>query len=421
MTTFPAANYWSNAGRTEAEQKQFGEDFLAATKQLIGGSASSTLTIASDQITPTGGFHYVDTQAAAATDDLAQILQTNLPDGSFLMLGLANAAHNVVIKHNAGGTGTIKLVGAVDVTLDLVSSFILFQRVGTTWEERDRFYGTDSAAHRAFYALAGLAQNTFTGRQEWKQGANIASASTLTLGTDGNSFHVTGTTTINGISTTPAGTLIELIFDGALTVAHSAGLILSGGASLSTFAGCSLLVRSEGSGNYREVESLSGQRVINRVTADTTVINTTTETTVFTFSVPGGMLGTNRRLRLQLIGSFTNTDVVFHSATVRLKYGGTTLTTQAVLLDIATVGFLIEALLSADGATNAQRGSVHSIADFFASGFAVVGANASPIRYTEGGAAADSTAAQTLLISVQLDIVSIGVGYTMKSAVLELL
>lgn len=51
-------------------------------------------------------------------------------------------------------------------------------------------------------------------------GASVASAGDLTLGLDGNVFHVTGTTTINAITTTNwrAGAIITLIFDASLTL-----------------------------------------------------------------------------------------------------------------------------------------------------------------------------------------------------------
>lgn len=61
------------------------------------------------------------------------------------------------------------------------------------------------------------------------QGANIASASALALGTDGNMFKITGTTTITSITSVPqAGTLITLWFAGALTFTDGSNLVLNG-------------------------------------------------------------------------------------------------------------------------------------------------------------------------------------------------
>jgi len=69
------------------------------------------------------------------------------------------------------------------------------------------------------------------------QGAAIASAATLTLGADGNTFSVTGTTTITAIASVAIGTTATLIFAGALTLTNSASLILPGGANITTAAG----------------------------------------------------------------------------------------------------------------------------------------------------------------------------------------
>ncbi len=63
-------------------------------------------------------------------------------------------------------------------------------------------------------------ESRFDGRVCQAQGANVASAATLTLGTDGNLFHITGSTNIDFITTTgwTSGSIIVLKFDGILTV-----------------------------------------------------------------------------------------------------------------------------------------------------------------------------------------------------------
>lgn len=86
--------------------------------------------------------------------------------------------------------------------------------------------------------VAGLGANTFTGVQRWAKGADVASAGALTLGTDGNYFDITGTTSITSIATAGVGTRARLHFDAALTLTHHAtDLILPGGANITTAAG----------------------------------------------------------------------------------------------------------------------------------------------------------------------------------------
>lgn len=86
-----------------------------------------------------------------------------------------------------------------------------------------------------------------------EQGTDVASASTLAIGSGGY-FAVTGTTTITGISSRPAGKEILLKFASALTLTHNAtSFILYGSASRTTRAGEMIRFVSEGSGNWREV------------------------------------------------------------------------------------------------------------------------------------------------------------------------
>lgn len=76
----------------------------------------STLTIASGVITITKSHHRVDTESAAATDDLDTI--NGGVDGDILILESLNDARTIVVRHNGGGTGNIFLQGAANASLD---------------------------------------------------------------------------------------------------------------------------------------------------------------------------------------------------------------------------------------------------------------------------------------------------------------
>jgi len=86
-----------------------------------------------------------------------------------------------------------------------------------------------------------------------KKGIDIASATELPIGTDGNSFDVTGTTTITSIATTGnVGTSIRLHFDGILTLTHHAtDLILPTGANVATAVGDIVEFEEYASGDFR--------------------------------------------------------------------------------------------------------------------------------------------------------------------------
>lgn len=149
--------------------------------------------------------------------------------------------------------------------------------------------------------------------------------------------------------------------------------------------------------------------VPNKVTANTTVTNTTVETTLYTFSVPGGTLSTDNTLRLTLFGSL---DGVAGSSniTIRLKYGAATLTTAVFSRGGSNQGFELVAHLSGDGTTSAQAGSLRFQA----------GENVSGVTVSNGGTSAiDSTAAQNIVVTVQWVEAQAGNNITLRYAILE--
>lgn len=113
--------------------------------------------------------------------------------------------------------------------------------------------------------------NSYTAIQKWAKGADVASATALTLGDDGNYFDITGTTAITSIATKGVGTRVLLQFDAALTLTHSAAdLVLPGGLSITTAAG-----------DHAEfVEYATGDwRCVNYVRAAATTLDVASATT----------------------------------------------------------------------------------------------------------------------------------------------
>ena len=105
-------------------------------------------------------------------------------------------------------------------------------------------------------------------RRPWAKGADVASATAANLGsnTDGDYFHITGTTGIaaSNFGTVDAGIERTIVFDGALLLTHNGtSFILPGAANITTAAGDVAVFRSEGSGNWRCVsyEKASGAPV----------------------------------------------------------------------------------------------------------------------------------------------------------------
>jgi hypothetical protein len=114
------------------------------------------------------------------------------------------------------------------------------------------------------------------------KGADIASATALTLGKDGNAFDITGTTTITSIGTQGIGSQVTLQFDAALTFTHHAtDLILPGAANITTAAGDIAVMYEYASGDWRCVSYTKTTGLPIIYDADTTkndTVNTFTKT-----------------------------------------------------------------------------------------------------------------------------------------------
>ncbi len=102
-------------------------------------------------------------------------------------------------------------------------------------------------------------------------------------------------------------------------------------------------------------------RVLDRDVAVATVASTTDETTVYTYTVPGGTLSTNKKLRLSVLADHLNNDGAARNLTVKVKYGTTTLfstgamsitnsaTRRGILLSLDLAAFASESAQVAGG------------------------------------------------------------------------
>jgi len=87
---------------------------------------------------------------------------------------------------------------------------------------------------------------------EGTKGADIASAGTTVIGTDGGYFDITGTTGITAM-TVAAGRVFTLQFDGVVTLTHSATLYLSGAANFTTEANDHMTFISVAANDVRQI------------------------------------------------------------------------------------------------------------------------------------------------------------------------
>lgn len=158
----------------------------------------------------------------------------NSAAASKILMGLDGSDYTVI---QSGGTG-IRFPNAANA----VNLMLIADTGGAT------VTGGLSVLNNSSVAIFGVSEaNGITNHRE---GANVASASTITP--TGNIFHVTGTTNIDAISTTgiTAGTTITLIFDGILIVGDAGNLKLA--SAFTTSADDSLTLVWDGS-NWIEV------------------------------------------------------------------------------------------------------------------------------------------------------------------------
>jgi hypothetical protein len=163
---------------------------------------------------------------------------------------------------------------------------------------------------------------------------------------------------------------------------------------------------------------------LDRLTSVTTLVNSTVETTMYSFSVPGGTLGTTHALRFSGVGDFgNNSGTTSYQFVLRIKYGATTIA-QHVFANLNSGNFTqpltIDAELHAFVATNAQRARSHVGFDGIAHGDANSGiaitrdfaggggggitlgtASGLPTFSVHNGVAEDSTAAKNFTVTFQ--------------------
>jgi hypothetical protein len=97
-------------------------------RNLTMDGTNTTLTIATGAVAITTSLHAIDTEAAAATDDLDTI--TGGQTGQVLYIHAADSTHDVVAKD---GTGNLKLAG--DFTMNNAEDTLTLIYNGTNWLE----------------------------------------------------------------------------------------------------------------------------------------------------------------------------------------------------------------------------------------------------------------------------------------------
>jgi hypothetical protein len=160
------------------------------------------------------------------------------------------------------------------------------------------------------------------------------------------------------------------------------------------------------------------------VAAGTTITNDATEKTIYSKSIAGGTLGTLNRIQLRLMAKMNanSADGTARTATLRIKYGATTLMTWTLTITDAAVRSgaadapsTLEVWLNGNGATNAQIAHARMFWPQQTS------AGGYWITWTEGWntSAEDSTAAKTFAVTLQYGQTKSDDSYTRQHSSLE--
>lgn len=195
------------------------------------------------------------------------------------------------------------------------------------------------------------------------------------------------------------------IASSALLAAH--GVVIGGGAGaapVATAAGVAgqMLVSGGPAADpsFQNVTSL----LLDKSTTEQVVSNTAAPTSIYSFSVPAGTLGTAKILRLTINGWYSNTSGGASTLAFTVTFGGTTIMSGSLTNFVTgtTGAFRLIVDINANGATNSQRAV--SIVNMVASTIATtvgVSATAGLLNTAWHDAMAeDSTAAKTLSVSV---------------------
>jgi hypothetical protein len=239
---------------------------------------------------------------------------------------------------------------------------------------------------------------------EFARTAVVSKSSNYTITADDDFVIATSTPTLTlytAVGNTGKQVRIKNSGTGVVTLDGNASETVHGTVTAPLFPGEDVLLTSDGS-NW--LTNLPSVRLIDRDVAALTVANSTTETTVYTFSVPANTLGSNRMLRLTILADYLNNSGSSSNFDIAVKWGGSTMlgpslgsqSTSAVRRRFQTA-----AVIAANNATNAQI--VSGVLNFTnpATDAAWTVRSTGDDKNAANSATADTTAAQTLSVTVQ--------------------
>jgi len=176
------------------------------------------------------------------------------------------------------------------------------------------------------------------------------------------------------------------------------------------------VLRSASTIDFKQGRALAAG-LYDRANSDTTVGNTTTETTLYSKSVTANDLAATGGLRLTMTGTWLNNSGSGKTLTLRVKFGATTIFSYGFTLSSnASTGRFEIGVTLFNTATNAQVANI--VAQYFRGGGSTTLVDGYRNKTT---AAEDTTASKTLSVTVQWDAAHANATTTKEMAFLEIL
>lgn len=300
---------------------------------------------------------------------------------------------------------------------------------------------TGGLEHNLFPESSADARTLGTSSKFWGlsylKGVSLSPATTLTVAsgivtnTQGvHALDTEGAAASDDLDTITAGAGIAAEFVlvlRAANVAHvvtlkdgTGNLILRGPCALdSTDAMIALLYDGT---NWREVGRSVTVGILDRNVTTAEIVSNASEATVYTFSVPANTLGTNRSIRLTLVADYLNNTGAPKVLNATVKYGGSVvgLLGNSLAASATRYSVRISVDLNAFAATGTQVGMCNMVTVPGITGGAS-GGSVTDDWSGNTGLTVDSTAAQTLLVTVTLNTSSASLSFKIKTVQVELL
>lgn len=152
--------------------------------------------------------------------------------------------------------------------------------------------------------------------------------------------------------------------------------------------------------NGNQIQAGAGMRVLagSVETTDVSWTNNNSKNTAYTRNIPGGTLGTNKWIKVTVLGFASNTSGADRTIAVFLAYGSFEISGIIYSANGINTGIEVVGYICADGVTNAQDLILRAVNGYGSTGGAV-GSNA-----VSGEASQDSATDKTLTVSLQAGV-----------------